>query len=271
MTATVGHAGTPVLVLAVFLASAVEMVEALTIVLAVGLTRGWRSALAGTTAALIALAVLVAALGPTLIHLVPLTTLRLVVGALLLVFGLQWLRKAVLRAAGLKAKHDEDAIFAEQVAELEAVPRGTGRGTTRQVVWLKGGLHEGLEVVVVVLTLGTTSHDLGPAALAAGAAVVVVTVVGLILARQLSSVPENAMKMAVGLMLVSFGTFWTGEGVGVHWPGSDLAIPVVVAFYGGVAWTLVTALAASRRRSTVRPLAGSGRMAETPVDPRADG
>jgi uncharacterized membrane protein len=254
--ATVGHAGMPVLVLAVFLASAVEMVEALTIVVAVGVTRGWRSALAGTALALVVLALLVAALGPTLIHLVPLSALRLVVGALLLVFGLQWLRKAVLRAAGLKARHDEDAIFAEQVAELEVVPRGSGRDTTGVVVAFKGVFLEGLEVVVVVLTLGTTSHDLGPAALAAGAAVVVVTVVGIIVARQLSSVPENAMKTAVGLMLVSFGTFWTGEGVGVHWPGSDLAIPVVVAFYGGVAWTLVTGLAGSRRRPAVGPLAG---------------
>jgi uncharacterized membrane protein len=242
MTATVTHSGSVVLVVAVFLASAVEMVEALTIVLAVGVTRGWRSAIEGVAAALVVLAALVAILGPTLVHLVPLSALRLVIGALLLIFGLQWLRKAVLRASGLKAKHDEDAIFAEQVAELSGPAATGGRDATGFTVAFKGVFLEGLEVVVIVLTLGTTSHSLGLAAVAAAAAVVVVTVVGLILARQLSSVPENAMKMAVGLMLVSFGTFWSGEGVGVHWPGSDLAIPVLVACYGLTAWALVTAL-----------------------------
>ncbi len=242
MAVTSTHSGTVVLVLAVFLASTVEMVEALTIVLAVGVTRGWRSAIEGVLAALATLAALVVVLGPTLVHLVPLTTLRLVVGGLLLIFGLQWLRKAVLRSAGLKAKHDEDAIFEEEVAELTAAPPATGRDSTGFVVAFKGVFLEGLEVVVIVLTLGTTSHRLGLAAVAAGAAVVVVTIAGLILARQLSSVPENAMKTAVGLMLVSFGTFWSGESIGVHWPGSDLAIPVLVAFYGVVAWALVAAL-----------------------------
>ena len=242
MAVTSTHSGTVVLVLAVFLASTVEMVEALTIVLAVGVTRGWRSAIEGVVAALATLATLVVVLGPTLVHLVPLTTLRLLVGGLLLVFGLQWLRKAVLRSAGLKAKHDEDAIFEEEVAELTAAPPANGRDSTGFVVAFKGVFLEGLEVVVIVLTLGTTSHRLGVAAVAAGAAVVVVTLAGLILARQLSSVPENAMKTAVGLMLVSFGTFWSGESIGVHWPGSDLAIPVLVAFYGAVTWALVAAL-----------------------------
>jgi uncharacterized membrane protein len=239
MTATVTHSGTLVLVVAVFLASTVEMVEALTIVLAVGVTRGWRSALEGVVAALVTLAALVIALGPTLIHLVPLATLRLVVGGLLLVFGLQWLRKAILRASGLKAKHDEDAIFNDQVAELSRSTGAAGRDATGFVVAFKGVFLEGLEVVVIVLTLGTTSHNLGLAATAAAAAVVIVTIVGSILARQLSSVPENAMKMVVGLMLVSFGTFWAGEGIHVHWPGSDLAIPVLVACYGAVAWAAV--------------------------------
>jgi uncharacterized membrane protein len=249
VTATTSSAA--VLVLAVFLASAVEMVEALTIVLAVGVTRGWRSAVEGVLAALATLAALVLALGPTLVHLVPLTTLRLIVGGLLLIFGLQWLRKAVLRSSGLKAKHDEDAIFEKQVAELEASPNAPRRDATGFVVAFKGVFLEGLEVVVIVLTLGTTSHRLGLAALAAGAAVVVVAVAGLILARQLSSVPENAMKMVVGLMLVSFGTFWAGEGVGVHWPGSDLAIPVLVAVYAVVAWALTARLVASTRPEAV--------------------
>ncbi len=251
MTGTVTSGGSVVLVTAVFLASAVEMVEALTIVLAVGTTKGWRTALEGACAAIATLAALVLLLGPTLVHLVPLQALRLVVGGLLLVFGLQWLRKAILRASGLKSKHDEDAIFDEQVAELSSTPStGKGRDPAGFVVSFKGVFLEGLEVVVVVLTLGSTSHDLGLAAAAAAAAVVVVALVGLVVARQLSSVPENAMKMAVGLMLVSFGSFWSGEGVGVHWPGSDFAIPVLVGVYGIATWAMVAML---RRAAAARP------------------
>ncbi len=239
MTATVSQSSTAVLVVAVFLASAVEMVEALTIVLAVGLTRGWRTALAGVAVALVTLAALVAVTGPTLIHLVPLSLLHLIVGALLLVFGLQWLRKAILRASGLKAKHDEDAIFQDQVAELSDPATASEGDAAGFAVAFKGVFLEGLEVVVIVITLGAAGGRLGLAAVAAGAAVVVVGLVGLVVARQLSAVPENSLKMSVGLMLVSFGTFYAGEGVGVHWPGSDLAIPVLVGFYGAVAWVLV--------------------------------
>ncbi|MDA8056646.1 MAG: hypothetical protein M0032_01535 [Actinomycetota bacterium] len=247
MTATVTvHSGSVVLVVAVFLASAVEMVEALTIVLAVGVTRGYRTALTGAAAALVALGVLVAALGPALVHYVPLGALRLVVGGLLLVFGLQWLRKALLRAAGLKAKHDEDAIFEREVEALRLAGGRPRRDRTGFVVAFKGVFLEGLEVVVIVLTLGSTSHDIGLAALAALAAVVVVAVTGVAVARQLSSVPENAMKLGVGLMLVSFGTFWSGEGIGVHWPGSDLSIPVLVACYGAIAWAATTVLRRAR-------------------------
>ena len=214
--ATATPTGALVVATAVFLASAVEMVEALTIVLAVGVTRGWRSAFEGVAVALLVLAGLVVALGPALVHYVPLSVLRLVVGTLLLVFGLQWLRKAILRSAGLKAKHDEDAIFAEQVADLsEAPPPSKGRDATAFTVAFKGVFLEGMEVVVIVITLGTTSHRLGLAAAAAGAAALVVLIVGLIVHRQLSGVPENAMKMSVGLMLVSFGTFWSAEGVHV--------------------------------------------------------
>lgn len=239
-----------ILVVAVFLACAVEMVEALTIVLAVGVTRGWRSTLEGAAVAVAALAVLVAALGPALVHYVPLGTLRLVVGALLLVFGLQWLRKAVLRAAGLKAKHDEDAIYARQVAELSETPApSTGRDATAFTVAFKGVFLEGTEVVVVVLTLGTTAHRLGLAALAAAAAIVIVGIVGAIVARHLAGVPENAMKMGVGLMLVSFGTFWAGEGTGIHWPGSDLAILGLIGLYGLTAAVLVSTLNRTRTRA----------------------
>lgn len=258
------HSSSAVLVVAVFLAGAVEMVEALTIVVAVGVTRGWRTALAGAAGAVVLLGALVAAVGPALVH-VPLAALRLVIGGLLLVFGLQWLRKAVLRAAGLKAKHDEDAIFASHVAELSADDHvGAGGGQrllgrlgivdrTGAIVSFKGVFLEGLEVVVIVLTLGSAGHDLPLAAAAAGAAVVVVGVVGALVARQLAGVPENAMKMGVGLMLVSFGTFWSGEGVHVHWPGSDLAIVALVAFYGLAAWGMVRLL--GERRPAPRPAA----------------
>ena len=250
------------LAVAVFLASAVESVEALTIIVAAGLSRGWRSALEGTAAALGVLIVLVGALGPALVHLVPIDALRTVVGTLLLVFGLQWLRKAVLRAAGLKAKHDEDAIFRQHVDSLSAGHRpgtpgagtdrpgtpgaGTpgagarpGRDATGFVVAFKGAFLEGLEVAIIVLGLGGGDHQLGLASAAAGAAILVVAAVGLVVARQLAGVPENAMKIAVGLMLVSFGTFWAGEGLGVRWPGSDLAIPVLVGTYAVVTWALV--------------------------------
>ena len=254
LTATTTSTGSLVLVTAVFLAAMVEMVEALTIVLAVGVTRGWRSALEGAAVALVALTALVALFGPALVHYVPLSVLRLVVGGLLLVFGLQWLRKAILRAAGLKAKHDEDAIFADQIAELSGSSPSSGRDATAFTVAFKGVFLEGLEVVVIVITLGSTSHPsrLGLAAVAAGAAALVVLVIGLIVHRQLSGVPENAMKMGVGLMLVSFGTFWSAEGVHVTWPGNDLAIPVLVACYGVIAWLLVTAL----RRDTADEPAG---------------
>jgi len=242
------HSSSAVLVVAVFLASAVEMVEALTVVVAVGVTRGWRSAIEGTVVAVTVLVGLVAAVGPALVHYVPLGTLRIVVGGLLLVFGLQWLQKAVLRTAGLKAKHDEDSIFRTHVAELSTGERtGRGRDSTAFTVAFKGVFLEGLEVVVIVLTLGATEHRLGLASVAALSALVIVGVVGVIVARQLSGVPENALKAVVGVMLVSYGTFWTGEGIGVHWPGSDLALLVLVGVYGACAWFLGQVLARERR------------------------
>ncbi|MDE3082660.1 MAG: hypothetical protein KGJ39_04495 [Acidobacteriota bacterium] len=230
-----------VLVGAVFLACAVEMVEALTIVLAVGHTRGWRSALEGTGVALAALAALVAVLGPALVH-VPLSALRLVVGGVLLIFGMQWLRKAILRASGLKALHDEDEIYRETVAELEAIATRPDRDRIAFVMAFKGVFLEGLEVVVAVLTLGTSAHRLGLAAATAGVAIVLVGVVGVIVAKQLSSVPENLMKMGVGVMLVSFGTFWTGEGLKVSWPGSDAFLLFFVAFYAIVCAVTISVL-----------------------------
>ena len=228
-----------VLISAVFLACAVEMVEALTIVVAVGTTRSWRSALEGVVVAVLALTVLVAIFGPALAK-VPLSSLRLVVGSILLIFGLQWLRKAILRSTGYKAKHDEDVIFTEAVAELT---NATGnRDRLAFVMSFKGVFLEGLEVVVTVLALGASSHQLGLASLTAGVALVMVAVVGAIVAKQLSGVPENAMKMAVGIMLVSYGTFWSGEGLKISWPGNDLMIPILVLTYAVFSWILIAIL-----------------------------
>ncbi|MHB1987763.1 MAG: COG4280 domain-containing protein [Acidimicrobiales bacterium] len=249
---------TIILALAVFGASSVEMVEAFTIVLAAGVSRGWRSAIEGTIAAVVTLAVIVVAVGVPLIHLVPLDALRVVVGGLLLVLGLNWLRKAVLRSSGHKALHDEDAIYARTVNELStdrgavragADPGGVSgpwrsqpRDATGFTVAFKGVFLEGLEVVMIVLTLGSSAKHLGLAAAAAAAAVVVVGTVGVLVARQLSEVPENALKMGVGIMLSSFGVFWVGEGAGLNWPGSDLFLLGLVAIFASTAGLLVLAM-----------------------------
>jgi len=243
------------LAVAVFLASTVESVEALTIVVAAGVSRGWRSALEGMALAIGTLAVLVAALGPALVYLVPVDVLRAVVGGLLLVFGLQWVRKAVLRAGGLKAKHDEDAIFAEHVEALggpgaAGQAGATGRDPAGFAMAFKGTFLEGLEVVIIVLGLGGGDHQLALASAAAGAAVLVVAGIGAAVSHQLAGVPENVMKTVVGLMLVSFGTFWTGEGLGLRWPGSDLAIVVLVGTYGVMTWALVQLLRATAQPAT---------------------
>jgi uncharacterized membrane protein len=218
------------LAVSVFLACAVEAVEALTIVLAVGTTRSWRSATYGIGAAAIALAVAVAALGPALTAL-PIGTLRVVVGGLLLVFGLQWLRKAILRAAGLKALHDESAAFEEESRRARTVSDADSRGRIDAyafTVSFKGVLLEGLEVVFIVLTFGANQHRIGLAALAAVAAVVLVVAVGFAVRGPLARAPENAMKFAVGVMLTSFGGFWSAEGAGAHWPGGDAALLAII-------------------------------------------
>jgi len=217
------------LAISVFLACAVEAVEALTIVLAVGVTRSWSSALYGVGAAVLALAAIVAALGPALTSL-PINTLRVAIGGLLLVFGLQWLRKAVLRAAGLKSLHDEDATFA---AEREAAAAAGERGGSdidgySFVIAFKGVLLEGLEVAFIVLTFGSEQHKVGIAAAAAGVAIAVVVLAGAAARAPLARVPENAMKFGVGVMLTSFGMFWGAEGAGAHWPGGDGALLVII-------------------------------------------
>jgi uncharacterized membrane protein len=237
------------LFIAVFAASAVEGVEAVTIVLAAGITRGWRSAWAGVGTALLVLAAIVAALGPALTAL-PIDVLRLVVGGLLLVFGLQWLRKAILRASGFKALHDEEAIFAQEVAELQAAgPERPGIDPFGFTVSFKGVLLEGLEVAFIVITFGSNQHNVPLAVLAAFAATLVVVVAGAAAHHPLSRVPENTLKYIVGVMLTSFGIFWGTEGAGGSWPAGDAAIPAIIAFTLATSLGLVALL--RHRHSTV--------------------
>jgi len=226
------------LVLAAFLACTVEMVEALTIVLAVAVTRGWRSALWGVGAAIAGLSLIVAALGPALSTL-PIASLRLVVGTILLVFGLQWLRKAVLRASGLKALHDEEAIYEAEVALLRASGERPAHDWYAFTVAFKGVFLEGLEVAFIVVTFGGTQRNVGLAALGAAAALIVVLIAGVFVHAPLTRVPENTLKFGVGVMLTSFGIFWASEGAGVKWPGSDASLLGVIAFVIVVAFGLV--------------------------------
>ena len=238
------------LFIAVFLACAVEGVEAVTIVLAAGITRGWRSAWTGVAAALVALAAVVAALGPALTAL-PINVLRLVVGGLLLVFGLQWLRKAILRASGFKALHDEDAIYAEELAALRAAgEERPGIDPFGFTVSFKGVLLEGLEVAFIVVTFGSNQHNIPLAVIASIAAVIVVVAAGAIAHAPLSRVPENTLKYAVGVMLTSFGIFWGTEGAGTSWPGSDAAIPAIIALVLASSIALTAALRRKHARLT---------------------
>jgi MYXO-CTERM domain-containing protein len=237
------------LVASAFLASAVEGVEALTIVLAMGVTRGWRAALTGAAAATVALAAIIAALGPALV-VIPIEVLRLVVGALLLVFGLQWLRKAILRASGWRALRDEDSVFARETAAAATAAREERAGLDWYgfTISFKGVLLEGLEVAFIVLTFGSTQGSIPLAAAGAGAAVVLVIAVGVIVRGPLSRVPENTLAFTVGVLLTTFGTFWGAEGAGVDWPGGDASLPGVLAFVALMSLGFVTAL---RRRRPV--------------------
>lgn len=222
--------GVGALFIAVFLACAVEAVEATTIVLAAGTARDWRSAMTGTASALLVLAAITAVLGPAVTAL-PLFALRLFVGALLLIFGMQWIRKAILRASGHKALHDEAAIYARQVSAARAAS-GRRAGMVPDLygftLAFKGVLLEGLEVVFIVLTFGGNVHQIPLAVLAAGCAVALVALGGFAARAPLARVPENTLKFAVGVMLTAFGTFWGAEGAGVTWPGSDAALLVLV-------------------------------------------
>jgi len=226
-----------------FLASAVEVVEAVTLVLAAGVTRGWRSVWIGVVAASVALAALVLVFGVGLVARIPLGPLRIVIGTLLLIFGLQWLRKAIMRYTGLKGLHDEAAIYAREVATLRNTPEATvGMDWTGFTVAFKGVLLEGLEVVFIVITFGLNANDMISPTLGAVAAAVVVIVVAFAVHQPLSRVPENTLKFVVGLMLTAFGTFWAGEGVGLEWPGGEWAILGLLIAYALLAASLIVVL-----------------------------
>jgi len=240
------------LVLSTFLASAVEVVETLTIVLAIGVTRGWRATLIGVAAAVIALTAVVAALGPAL-TVIPIERVRLVVGALLLVFGLQWLRKAILRASGFKALHDEEAAYAEELEQARAAGREERAGLDWYAFTLcfKATLLEGLEVAFIVLTFGASQGSIPLAALGAGAAVVVTASIGAAVRAPLARVPENTIKFVVGVMLTTFGIFWATEGAGAKWPGGDVSLLGVLAFVTLGSVGLVALLKRERLRVAV--------------------
>jgi uncharacterized membrane protein len=246
------------LVTATALASFVEFVEAFTIVLAMGLTRGWRSTLLGTATAVVALALIIVVAGYTLIEWVPEAALQLVIGTLLLVFGLQWLRKAILRSAGLAAMHDEEEAFREgrEAALRAARDRHLGLDWFAFVVSFKGIFLEGLEVVFIVITFGLNADNVPLAAAGAAVAGAVVLVLGALAHRPLSAVPENSLKYAVALLLATFGTFWAVEGLGVfsegrkslEWPGDDWALLALLA-----CWLVVSRLAIRALRRTLVP------------------
>jgi uncharacterized membrane protein len=227
---------------AAFLASLVECVEALTVVLAVGSVRGWSSTLAGCAAAIGTLSAIGAALGPALTR-IPLHLVQVVVGAMILLFGLRWLRKAILRSAGLIALHDEQAAFAKNAAALRGAKGVGGDGVWDKLAFAAAfniTMLEGTEVVFIVIALGAGGSGLLlPASLGAAAALAVVTALGVALHRPLARVPENTLKFVVGVLLSGFGTFWVGEGAGVAWAGDDLAIPCLMAAYLGLALCLV--------------------------------
>ena len=253
------------LLLATFVACFVEAVEATTIIMAMGFTRSWRSTWLGVAAALVALAVVTAVFGYALTSWLPEAALQLVIGTLLLIFGLQWLRKAILRASHRKSTHDEEKIFLEQEqAARLAGDRPDGFDMFSFLISLKGTFLEGMEVVFIVITFGLNAHNVPVAVLGAVAAVIAVAVLAVSFRRPLAMVPENTMKYGVGLLLASFGTFWAVEGLGVfrtgqasiEWPGSDAAILVLLAAWFLVSRAFITALGRSPA-DTARPAPAS--------------
>lgn len=232
-------------VTASFLASFVEVVEAFTIILAVGIARSWRPAITGTVLALLVLTALVVVLGP-LLTLVPITLLQFAIGVLLVLFGMRWLRKAILRASGFIALHDEEKAFAEETGALERQAADRRADFLAGLAAFKAVLLEGLEVVFIVIAVGAGRGMLGYASLGAAAACALVLVIGVVVHRPLSQVPENTLKFVVGVMLSAFGVFWTGEGLGVAWPGSDAALLALVLVFALVAVAAVRLLRGMR-------------------------
>jgi uncharacterized membrane protein len=233
------HGLTPILstVTASFLASFVEVVEAFTIVLAVGLTRGWRPALSGAALALALLAALVLIFGP-LLALVPIAVLQFVVGVLLILFGMRWLRKAILRSIGVIALHDEEQAFSNETEVLQRQAGDRRADYLAAVASFKAVLLEGVEVVFIVIAVGAAHGQTLYAGLGALAAFVLVMLIGLAVHRPLARVPENSLKFVVGLMLTSFGVFWTGEGLGAEWPGADLALLAIFAVIAAASFAI---------------------------------
>ncbi len=245
------------LLIATFVACFVEMVEATTIVMAMGFTRGWRSAMAGTGAALVTLAVVTAIAGFAIASWLPKSALQLVIGTLLLIFGLQWLRKAILRSSGRKAVHDEDAIYRAEVEAAHAAGQAhPGLDMFSFIVSFKGVFLEGMEVVFIVITFGLNAHDVPVAVIGAVGAVLVVLLIAVLAKRPLAMIPENLLKYGVGLLLASFGTFWAIEGLGtfrsgrqsVSWPGDNLAVLALVA-----AWFVLSRIFIAALRATGDP------------------
>lgn len=258
------------LFISVFLACAVEAVEAVTIVLAAGTARDWKSALLGTGSALVLLAAIIGIFGPSIANL-QIEALQLFVGGLLLVFGLQWVRKAILRSSGYKALHDEDAIFQEELAAARAEKSHKKLGVADWYAFtlsFKGVLLEGLEVVFIVLTFGSIQDKVGLASIAAISAVGIAAAAGFALRKPLAQVPENTMKFVVGVMLVSFGIFWAAEGAGAHWPSADAYLFVIVPFVILISLVMVKLLKAQKaRRPSV--LVSAGILEADEVDQQA--
>ena len=259
-----------VLVVAVFLACLVEAVEAATLVLAAGTARDWRSALRGTAAGVVVLAVIVALAGPA-VSTLPIGTLRLIVGALLLVFGLQWLRKAIARAGGVKALHDEAAVYRRAVGEAESAAASHRFGIPDWYAFalsFKAVLLEGLEVVFIVVTFGANGRQIGLAAAAAGAAILAVTGLATALRSPLSRVPENTLKFVVGVLLTAFGAFWAAEGAGADWPGGDLAVLLLIPGVAALCLACVVALRVRRRATAPAiPVGVNAAPATAPAPP----
>ena len=255
------HAGPSVV--AAFLASLVEFVEALTIVLAVGTVRGWYPALIGTGGGVVLLVVLVIMLGPAL-SLIPITVLQLVVGTLLLLFGMRWLRKAMLRAAGVIPLHDEGEAYAKEAAAMRGGRLGAAViwDTVAVVTSFKAVVLEGLEVVFIVIAVGATGNMLVPASIGAAIAGIIVVALGLALHRPLAQVPENTLKFTVGVILSAFGVFWVAKGLGYEWPGDDLS---VIGLVLGLLAVSVAAVPALRRHAGLaRPAALNQKVARLP-------